>query len=101
VALAGIEGDEWDANWLVVDGRVAPVNERAWEFRDPALLTWEVEHLSSWPEALASGQADEVPAAAGVIRALLTVLPLSAPALQPLLDLRLSPALLRPVVDAV
>jgi hypothetical protein len=51
-----IEGDEWDANWLIVEGRIAPVDERAWEFRDPALLTREVERLSNWLEALASGQ---------------------------------------------
>ena len=57
--FAGVEGDEWDANWLVVDGRVAPVDERAWEFSDPAILTWEVERLSSWLDALASGQAVE------------------------------------------
>ena len=55
--FAGIEGDEWDANWLVVDDRVVPVDERAWEFSDPALLTWEVERLSNWLDALASGQA--------------------------------------------
>jgi hypothetical protein len=54
-----IEGDEWDANWLIVEGRIAPVDERAWEFRDPALLTREVELLSNWLEALASGQPAE------------------------------------------
>ena len=53
------EHEDWDSNWLVVEGRVAPVDERAWEFRDPALLTWEVERLSNWLEALASGQAVE------------------------------------------
>lgn len=55
----GFSGDEFDANWLVVEGRVAPADERAWEFRDPALLTWEVERLSDWLKALASGQAVE------------------------------------------
>ncbi len=54
-----IESDEFDANWLVIEGRVAPADERAWEFRDPALLTWEVERLSNWLEGLASGQAVE------------------------------------------
>jgi hypothetical protein len=54
-----IESDEFDANWLVVEGRVAPADERAWKFRDPALLTWEVEGLCNWLEALASGQAVE------------------------------------------
>ena len=55
----GFSGDVFDNNWLVVEGRVAPADERAWEFRDPALLTWEVERLSDWLEALASGQAVE------------------------------------------
>ena len=51
-----MESDEWDANWLIVEGRISPVDERAWEFSDPALLTWEVERLSNWLEALASGR---------------------------------------------
>jgi hypothetical protein len=54
-----IEGDEFDANWLVIEGRVAPADERAWEFRDPALLTREVEGLCNWLEELALGQAVE------------------------------------------
>jgi hypothetical protein len=52
-------GDMFDDNWLIVEGRVAPTDERAWEFRDPALLTWEVERLCNWLEALASGKAVE------------------------------------------
>ena len=55
----GFSGDEFDANWLIVEGRVAQVGERTWEFRDPALLTWEIERLSNWLEALASGVATE------------------------------------------
>jgi hypothetical protein len=51
-----IESDEFDANWLVIEGRVAPADERAWEFRDPSLLTWEVEGLCNWLEVLALGQ---------------------------------------------
>jgi hypothetical protein len=50
-------GDMFDNNWLIVAGRVAPADERAWEFRDPSLLTWEVERLSNWLEALASDKA--------------------------------------------
>jgi hypothetical protein len=53
------ESDEFDANWLVIDVRVAPADERAWEFRDPALLTWEVEGLCNWLESLSSGRAVE------------------------------------------
>jgi hypothetical protein len=51
-----IKSDEFDTNWLVIEGRVAPADERAWEFRDPALLTWEVESLCGWLEAVALGQ---------------------------------------------
>ena len=53
----GFSGDVFDDNWLIVVGRVAPADERAWEFRDPSLLTWEVERLSNWLEALASSKA--------------------------------------------
>jgi len=53
----GFSGDMFDDNWLMVEGRVAPADERAWEFRDPSLLTWEVERLSNWLEALASDKA--------------------------------------------
>jgi hypothetical protein len=45
-----IESEEFDANWLVVEGRVAPADERAWKFRDPALLTWEVKGLCTWQD---------------------------------------------------
>ena len=55
----GLSGDMFDDNWLVVEGRVSPADERAWKFRDPALLTWEVKRLSDWLEALASGRAVE------------------------------------------
>lgn len=54
-----LEGDEWDSNWLIVEVRVAPVDERPWKSTDPSLLTWEVERLSGWLEVLASGQAVE------------------------------------------
>jgi hypothetical protein len=57
--FAGFSGDMFDDNWLIVEGRVMPADERTWEFRDPALLTWEVEGLCNWLEALASGQAVE------------------------------------------
>jgi hypothetical protein len=31
-----IEIDGFDANWLLVESRVAPADERTWEFRDQA-----------------------------------------------------------------
>jgi len=54
-----IEGDVFDDNWLVVETRAAPADERPWMSREPSLLTWEVERLSNWLEALASGRAAE------------------------------------------
>jgi hypothetical protein len=49
------EHNDWDSNWLNVEIRAAPVDERPWRATDPSLLTWEVERLSNWLEALASG----------------------------------------------
>ena len=55
----GFSGDMFDDNWLIVEIRAAPADERPWRSTDPSLLTWEVERLSDWLEALASGQAVE------------------------------------------
>jgi hypothetical protein len=52
-------GEVFDDNWLVVETRAAPADERPWRATDPSLLTWEVERLSNWLEALASGRAVE------------------------------------------
>jgi hypothetical protein len=55
----GFSGDMFDDNWPIVVIRAAPADERPWRSTDPSLLTWEVERLSDWLEALASGQAVE------------------------------------------
>ena len=55
--FSGFVGDMFDDNWLVVKTRAAPADERPWESVDPSLLTWEVERLANWLEALALGQA--------------------------------------------
>src|SRR5947209_7512259 len=52
----GIETDEWDSNWLVIEGR-AKLQGREWQFRDPCLTTFEVEGLAAWLEAWAVGNA--------------------------------------------
>jgi len=57
--FSGVVGDVFDDNWLMVKTRAAPADERPWESEDPSLLTWEVERLSNWLEALALGQAVE------------------------------------------
>lgn len=38
------EPDDWDANWLLVAGRVSS-SGRVWEFREPCLTTWEADDL--------------------------------------------------------
>ena len=49
-----LDYDLWDSNWLMVEIEAAPVDERPWVAADPSLLTWEVERLSLWLDALAS-----------------------------------------------
>lgn len=47
-----IENDEWDSNWLIIEGQ-AVLDGKPWEFRDPCLLTWEVAKLADWFELVA------------------------------------------------
>ena len=49
-----LEYSKWDTNWLIVEIRAAPAGERPWKSTDPSLLTWEVESLSNWLDALAA-----------------------------------------------
>jgi hypothetical protein len=45
------ETDDYDSNWLIVEGTVAhPRGE--WAFRDPCLLTYEASRLADWLESL-------------------------------------------------
>jgi len=39
--------DNWDANWLMIQGSVRLHGER-WNFVDPALLVWEALELGEW-----------------------------------------------------
>ena len=52
----GIIDDEWDSEWLIVAGKVSCARGR-WKFRDPCLLTMELEALASWLRDLRSGVA--------------------------------------------
>ncbi|WMW81847.1 hypothetical protein RF679_06070 [Undibacterium cyanobacteriorum] len=45
--------NEYDANWLIIEAAVC-AEGRAWSFRDPSLLTWEVSALIDFFEGLAS-----------------------------------------------
>lgn len=50
------ERRDWDANWLMIEGRVQ-TNSRSWTFVDPCLVTWELETLIAWLEAVRQGTA--------------------------------------------
>ena len=51
----GIEKDEWDSNWLIVEGSVR-LSDREWHFREPCLTTFEVDDLASWLEGCVQGK---------------------------------------------
>jgi hypothetical protein len=50
-------GFDFDANWLIVRGRVND-GAREWTFRDPCLLTHEARELAAWLEAVATDWRD-------------------------------------------
>jgi len=50
------EPRDWDANWLVVDGRVELPDGRSWSFTEPCLTTWEARRLGSWLRGVRDGQ---------------------------------------------
>jgi hypothetical protein len=50
-------GVDFDANWLMVRGRVSD-GAREWTFRDPCLLTDEARELSAWLEAVSTDWRD-------------------------------------------
>ncbi|MFI4936084.1 MAG: hypothetical protein ACHP7N_15835 [Caulobacterales bacterium] len=52
-----IEDDEWDSNWLVVEGRVS-LNGKEWRFCDPCMTTLEAMQLADWLDALSQGTAE-------------------------------------------
>jgi hypothetical protein len=52
--LVGSGPQDWDANWLVVEGHVR-AGEAEWTFRDPCLTTWEARTLASWLHRVADG----------------------------------------------
>ena len=48
---------DWDANWLVIRGRVRAPDGSTYGFLDPCLTTWEAQELARWLETVASGTA--------------------------------------------
>lgn len=53
-----IDNDEWDSNWLVIEGH-ASIGGRVWRFNDPCLTTFEIMRFADWLDAQASGIADQ------------------------------------------
>ena len=50
------QDDEWDANWLVV--RISAADDPdAWTAEEARLLTWEVDDLADWLDAVAESPA--------------------------------------------
>jgi hypothetical protein len=55
----GISNDEWDSNWLIIDGAVR-LDGREWRFKEPCLTTFEALRLASWLEGCAQGKTAEL-----------------------------------------
>jgi hypothetical protein len=51
-----ITADRWDANWLVVSGRVT-AGEQSWRFVDACVTTFELAELAEWLQAIGNGRA--------------------------------------------
>ena len=50
-----IHDERWDSNWLEIR-TVATVGGQSWATHEPCLLTFEVEMLADWLEALGDGR---------------------------------------------
>lgn len=53
------EAEDWDANWLVVEGRLGLPDGRTATFTDPCLLTCEAQELAHWLLAAGAGGTPE------------------------------------------
>lgn len=52
--------DDWDANWLIISGRVDAGEHLRWGFRAPSLTTWEVSELIEWMRQVSAGEVEPV-----------------------------------------
>lgn len=52
------ENDEWDSNWLIIEGHVS-LGGRIWKFSDPCLTTFEAIRLADWMDAQANGTSEQ------------------------------------------
>lgn len=64
-ATVGSEPGEWDANWLVVRGRVRLADGQHWRFEDACMTTWEAEALARWLRRVAADEVIASPFPAG------------------------------------
>lgn len=53
-----ISDDEWDSNWLIINGDAA-LNGDSWTFQDPCLTTFEMERLANWLNQVSSGKVEQ------------------------------------------
>lgn len=53
-----IKEDEWDSNWLIIDGHVC-IEGKEWRFTDPCLTTFEAMRLADWLDAQAKGNSEK------------------------------------------
>ncbi len=54
--VAAFGSRDWDANWLVVRGRLELPDGRGHAFRDACLTTWEARELGGWLRSVADGE---------------------------------------------
>ena len=59
-ATSGAGDRDWDANWLMISGRVKS-GDQHWTFRDPCLTTWEAHELGDWLRGVLSGAIEAAP----------------------------------------
>jgi hypothetical protein len=56
-----VTADRWDANWLVVSGKVT-TNGESWRFVDACITTFELAELADWLHSLGG---ERIPAGCG------------------------------------
>ncbi|MBI2832157.1 MAG: hypothetical protein HYX79_07870 [Chloroflexi bacterium] len=50
-----IQTEEYDSNWLRIRTHIVHLARGEWNSIDASLLTWEVEELADWFDAIAKG----------------------------------------------
>lgn len=50
-----ITADRWDANWLVISGKVT-AGDQSWRFVDACVTTFELAELAEWFQSIGNGR---------------------------------------------